>query len=136
MSEVNLTIGDTSVLDVSIYKDDNLIDLTNYLVLFTVKKPFFGVIGSNNPDDTKAVITKNSQESGGIEKYGTGNVRITIGSNDTKDLPDGSYEYDLQISLPGEQDTVITVDSGNIIFSKEITRRTVPLWANAITELQ
>ena len=127
MSEVNLTIGDTSVLDVSIYKDDNLIDLTNYLVLFTVKKPFFGIIGSNNPDDTKAVITKNSQESGGIEKYGTGNVRITIGSNDTKDLPDGSYEYDLQISLPGEQDTVITVDSGNIIFSKEITRRTVPL---------
>ena len=136
MSEVNLTIGDTSVLDVSIYKDDNLIDLTNYLVLFTVKKPFFGIIGSNNPDDTKAVITKNSQESGGIEKYGTGNVRITIGSNDTKDLPDGSYEYDLQISLPGEQDTVITVDSGNIIFSKEITRRTVPLWANAITEQQ
>jgi hypothetical protein len=97
------------------------------LVLFTVKKPFFGVIGTNNPDDTKAVITKNSEESGGIEKYGTGNVRITIGSNDTKDLPDGSYEYDLQISLPGEQDTVITVDSGNIIFSKEITRRTVPL---------
>ena len=136
MSEVNLTIGDTSVLDVSIYKDDNLIDLTNYLVLFTVKKPFFGIIGSNNPDDTQAVITKNSQESGGIEKYGTGNVRITIGSNDTKDLPDGSYEYDLQISLPGEQDTVITVDSGNIIFSKEITRRTVPLWANAITEQQ
>ena len=127
MSEVNLTIGDTSVLGVSIYKDDNLIDLTNYLVLFTVKKPFFGIIGSNNPDDTQAVITKNSQESGGIEKYGTGNVRITIGSNDTKDLPDGSYEYDLQISLPGEQDTVITVDSGNIIFSKEITRRTVPL---------
>jgi hypothetical protein len=127
MSEVNLTIGDTSVLDVSVYKDDNLLDITNYLVLFTVKKPFFGVIGTNNPDDTKAVITKNSEESGGIEKYGTGNVRITIGSNDTKDLPDGSYEYDLQISLPGEQDTVITVDSGNIIFSKEITRRTVPL---------
>ena len=136
MSEIKLTIGDTSVLDVSVYKDDNLLDLANYLVLFTVKKPFFGVIGANNPDDTKAVITKNSEESGGIEKYGTGNVRITIGSNDSKDLVDGSYEYDLQISLPGEQDTVITVDSGNIIFSKEITRRTVPLWANAITELQ
>jgi hypothetical protein len=127
MSEVKLTVGDTSVLDVSIYKDDNLIDLTNYLVLFTVKKPFFESVGLNNPDDTKAVIVKNSQESGGIEKYGTGNVRITIGSNDSKGLPDGSYEYDLQISLPGEQDTVITVDSGNIIFSKEITRRTVPL---------
>lgn len=127
MSEIKLTIGDTSVLDVSVYKDSNVLDLANYLVLFTVKKPFYGAIGRNNPDDTKAVITKNSQESGGIEKYGTGNVRITIGSDDTKDLVDGTYEYDLQISLPGEQDTVITVDSGNIIFSKEITRRTVPL---------
>ena len=68
-----------------------------------------------------------SRSQRGIEKYGTGNVRITIGSDDTKDLVDGTYEYDLQISLPGEQDTVITVDSGNIIFSKEITRRTVPL---------
>lgn len=127
MSEIKLTIGDTSVLDVSVYKDSNVLDLANYLVLFTVKKPFYGAIGRNNPDDTKAVIAKNSQESGGIEKYGTGNVRITIGSDDTKDLVDGTYEYDLQISLPGEQDTVITVDSGNIIFSKEITRRTVPL---------
>jgi hypothetical protein len=127
MSEVNLKIGDTSVLDVSIYKDDASMDLTNYLVLFTIKKPFYGVIGGNDPDDTKSIISKNSQPSGGIEKYGTGGVRITLGSDDTKGIADGSYEYDLQISLPGEQDTVITVDSGNIIFSKEITRRTVPL---------
>tara|TARA_Y100000361_G_scaffold61687_1_gene54139 strand:+ start:1034 stop:1417 length:384 start_codon:yes stop_codon:yes gene_type:complete len=127
MSEVKLTIGDTSVLDVSVYKDDALMDLTNYLVLFTVKRPFYGAIGANNPDDTKAVITKNSEASGGIEKYGNGKVRITLGSDDTKDMVDGSYDYDLQVSLPGEQDTVITVDSGTILFSKEITRRTVPL---------
>ena len=37
MSDIKLTIGDTSVLDISVYKDDNLLDLTNYLVLFTVK---------------------------------------------------------------------------------------------------
>lgn len=127
MSDIKLTIGDTSVLDISVYKDDNLLDLTSYLVLFTVKKPFFGIIGGSNPDDTTAVIAKNSEVSGGITKYGTGGVRVTIDSNDTKGLADGSYEYDLQISLPGEQDTVITVDSGNIEFSKEITRRTVPL---------
>ena len=127
MSEINLTIGDTSVLDVNIYKDDALVDLSNYLVLFTVKKPFYGAILDNNPDDSQAMITKNSGDSGGIEKRGSGNVRITLGSDDSKDLADGSYEYDLQISLPGEQDTVITVDSGTIKFSKEITRRTVAL---------
>ena len=127
MSEVNLTIGDTSVLDVSIYKDDVLMDLTNYLVLFTLKKPFHGIIGTNNPDDTKAILTKNSEASGGIEKYETGKIRVTLGSDDTKNIVDGSYDYDLQVSLPGVQDTVITVDSGSILFSKEITRRTAPL---------
>jgi hypothetical protein len=127
MSEINLTIGDTSVLDVNIYKDEVLVDLSAYLVLFTVKKPFYGVVLDNNPNDADAIITKNSETDGGIEKRGSGNVRITIGSEDTKGLADGSYEYDLQISQPGPQDTVITVDSGVVKFSKEITRRTVAL---------
>lgn len=122
MSEINLTVGDTSVLDVSIYKDNDLLDLTDYLVFFTVKKPFSGAIGIVDADDQRAALAKSS-ESQGIEKYGLGNVRITISSEDTKSLPDGSYEYDLQILLPGAQDTVITVDAGNIVFSKEITNR-------------
>lgn len=129
MSEINLTIGDTSVLDVTVYRNDEPLDLKDYLVLFTVKKPFFGSIGANNPDDTKAVLTKNSDidSSGGIEKYGTGSIRIILGSLDTKNIIDGAYDYDLQISKPGEQDTVITVDSGTINFSKEITTRNAPL---------
>jgi hypothetical protein len=122
MSEINLTVGDTSILDVSIYKDNNLLDLSEYLVFFTVKKPFSGAIGIVDADDQKAALAKSS-ESRGIEKYGLGNVRITISSEDTKSLPDGSYEYDLQILLPGAQDTVVTVDAGYIVFSKEITNR-------------
>jgi hypothetical protein len=129
MSEINLTIGDTSVLDVTVYRNDEPLDLKDYLVLFTVKKPFFGSIGVSNPDDQKAVLAKNSDidSSGGIEKYGIGNVRIILGSLDTKNIIDGAYDYDLQISKPGEQDTVITVDSGTINFSKEITTRNAPL---------
>ena len=129
MAELNLRIGDTSVLDVSIYRNDEPLNLNEFLVLFTVKKPFFGSMGMNNPNDEQAVITKNSdiEKLGGIEKYGLGDVRIVLGSNDTKHIVDGVYEYDLQISKPGVQDTVITVDSGTIVFEKEITRRTAPL---------
>jgi hypothetical protein len=127
MAEVTLKIGDTSVLDISIYRDDELLNLIGYMVLFTVKKPFFGATVGNNPDDTKAAITKNSEVDGGIEKYGLGNVKIILNSSDTKHLVDGTYEYDLQITKPGEEDLVITVDSGTLILTKEITRRTAPL---------
>lgn len=132
MADISLQIGDTSVLDVTVYRNDEPLDLIGYLVLFTVKKPFFGAMGGNNPDDSQAVIAKNSEidNNGGIEKYGLGNVRIIIGSGETKNIVDGVYEYDLQISKPGPGntiDTVITVDSGTITFIKEITRRNAPL---------
>ena len=123
MSELNLKIGDTSVLDVEIYKDDNLLDVSEYLVLFTIKKPFFGSVGLNDPDDSHSVVAKNSHYRGGIEKISFGSVRVVLASLDTKDIPDGAYDYDLQLSKPGEEDAVITVDSGTITFSKEITRR-------------
>ena len=128
MSEVTLKIGDTSVLDITIYQDEEPLDLTEYIVLFTVKKPFFGAIGLNNPKDEEAAITKNTEAScGGIEKYGIGGIRVVLGSLDTKELADGVYDYDIQISKPGSQDSVITVDSGQITFTKEITRRNAPL---------
>ena len=127
MSEIILRIGDTSILDVSIYKDEVLLDLTEYLVLFTIKKPFAGHVGLNPTQDTEAVVAKNSELGGGIEKYAIGKTRISLSSSDTKSLPDGQYDYDIQISKPDTVDTVITVDSGNISFSKEVTNRIAPL---------
>jgi len=129
MSEITLRVGDTSVLDFTITKNDQPIDLRDFLVLFTVKKPFFGSIGLNTPNDNQAIITKNSDidKNGGIEKYGKGSVRVILGSLDTKNILDGDYDYDLQISKPGSQDTVLTVDTGIITFTKEITRRTEAL---------
>lgn len=129
MSEINLIAGDSSVLDFTIYKDEQPLDLKDFLVLFTVKKPFERYTNLHTLDDEKAIIVKNSDVNleGGIEKYGTGNIKVIIGSQDSKNILDGTYDYDIQISKPGTQDTVITVISGQINFSKEITRRTTPL---------
>lgn len=127
MSEIVLRVGDTSILDVDIYKDDSLLDLSEYLVLFTIKKPFAGHIGLNPTEDEKAVIAKNSDTDGGIEKYAVGKIKINLSSVDTKNIPDGQYDYDLQISKPNTVDTVITVDSGTLSFSKEITNRIASL---------
>ena len=73
MSEIILRVGDTSVLDFTIKKDEQPLDLKDFLVLFTVKKPFFGSVGINNPNDNQAIIAKNSDidKDGGIEKYGS-----------------------------------------------------------------
>lgn len=127
MSEIVLRVGDTSMLDVDIYKDDSLLDLSEYLVLFTIKKPFFGKIGLNATNDESAVITKNSNPDGGIEKHSIGKIKIQLSSIDTKGIADGEYDYDLQISKPNVADTIITVDSGIISFSKEVTNRITAL---------
>jgi len=126
MSNITATIGDTSVLDVKIYKDEELLDLSDYLVLFTVKKPFTGFTATHDNSDLEAVITKNSDPDsiGGIQKYGLGNVKIIIGSGDTRSIVDGDYYYDIQISQStSTQDVVITVISGTITFEKQITSR-------------
>jgi len=129
MSETGLTliVGDSSVMDVSIYNDDELLDLTEYLILFTVKKPFFGAIGLNPNEDSSAVLVKNSETDGGIVKYSLGSIKINISSTESSRIIDGEYDYDLQISLPSNPDTIITVNSGKINFSKQITSRAGPL---------
>lgn len=129
MADVKLRIGDTAVLEVSIYKNNQLMDLKDFLVLFTVKTPFEGASAVSAYDDTSAIITKNSDLDGGIEKVAnqTGLCRISISSYDSKNILDGEYLYDIQVSKAGTVDTVITVDSGTITFNKEITTRIAAL---------
>ena len=80
-------------------------------------------------DDTSAIVTKNSDLDGGIEKVSDtkGLIRISLSSYDSKSILDGEYLYDIQISKAGTVDTVITVDSGTITFNKEITTRIAAL---------
>tara|TARA_B100002019_G_scaffold88104_1_gene76310 strand:- start:5113 stop:5502 length:390 start_codon:yes stop_codon:yes gene_type:complete len=129
MANVQLRIGDTAVLEVYIYKNDELMDLDEFLVLFTVKAPFEGAAAVSAYDDTSAIVTKNSDLDGGIEKVSDtkGLIRISLSSYDSKSILDGEYLYDIQISKAGTVDTVITVDSGTITFNKEITTRIAAL---------
>lgn len=129
MANIQLRIGDTAVLEVYIYKNDELMDLDEFLVLFTVKAPFEGAAAVSAYDDTSAIVTKNSDLDGGIEKVSDtkGLIRISLSSYDSKSILDGEYLYDIQISKAGTVDTVITVDSGTITFNKEITTRIAAL---------
>ncbi len=129
MANVNLRIGDTAVLEAIIKKNDSPMDISEFLVLFTVKTPFEGAAAISAYDDTSAIITKNSDLDGGIEKVSgdTGKIRISISSYDSKNILDGEYLYDIQISKAGTVDTVITVDNGTITFNKEITTRIAAL---------
>ena len=68
MANVNLRIGDTAVLEAIIKKNDSPMDISEFLVLFTVKTPFEGAAAISAYDDTSAIITKNSDLDGGIEK--------------------------------------------------------------------
>ena len=43
-------------------------DFDEFLVLFTVKAPFEGAVAVSAYDDTSAIVTKNSDLDGGIEK--------------------------------------------------------------------
>lgn len=122
-SDISSYVGDTTVLEVKIYKNSELLDLTEYLVLFTVKQPFVGSINSPSGSDGAAVIKKNSDTDGGISKISTGLVRVTINATDTNSLLAGQYLYDVQISKQGTPTTVFTVISGNITFSNQITSR-------------
>ncbi len=129
MANINLRIGDTAVLEVLIKKNDTPLDVSDFLILFTVKKPFSGAAAISSYDDTNAIISKNSDLDGGIDKVSgsTGVARISITSYDSKKILDGEYLYDIQISKAGTVDTVITVDSGTITFNKEVTTRIAAL---------
>jgi len=123
-SDINTYVGDTTVLEVKIYKNDELLDLSDYLVLFTVKQSFIGAISTPAGSDATATLKKNSEASGGIEKISNGIARITINSSDTDGLLAGEYLYDVQISKQGNPTTVFTVISGKINLKSQITSRT------------
>jgi len=123
-SDINTYVGDTTVLEVKIYKNDVLLDLSDYLVLFTIKQSFVGAISVPSGSDSSATLRKNSEASGGIEKVSSGLVRITINSSDTDGLLAGKYLYDVQISKQGSPTTVFTVISGTVNLNSQVTSRT------------
>ena len=127
MSDFNLRLGDYAALEMSVYREGELYDPKDFLILFTIKKPFTGYTSLNPKADTEAIITKNSESSGGtggIDNLGGGKIRVNFFTSDFNNVLEGVYDYDLQISQSANpQDTVITILSGQVTIQKEITTR-------------
>lgn len=126
MSDFNITVGDASSFEVEIKDCDQPINTNDYLIFFTIKKPFYGSVNLAPDDDSLAVIRKNNKKDGGIVNLPDGKIRITIQSAESKQILDGEYVYDVQVARIVATDEVFTVVSGKITFEKEITSRISP----------
>jgi hypothetical protein len=126
MADFTITIGDVASFEVDIQDCGNPINSSDYLIFFTVKKPFYGAVNLTPESDDLAVIRKNNQANGGITNLEGGKVRITLLSADTHNLLDGVYDYDIQLARIIASNEVHTINSGTIEFSSQITSRISP----------
>ena len=124
MTDVSIKSGDYTALLFTILNNNVELDVSQFLILFTVKKPFTGSVNLNPLKDELAVLRKNSKDATLIEKLGGGKIRVHIYPSDFKTIIDGDYDYDLQISQESNpENTITTVLSGTVSVTKEITRR-------------
>lgn len=125
MANVSIKSGDYTALVFTILKNGVELDVGDFLILFTMKKPFIGSTNLNPMKDELAVLRKNSNDNTLIEKLGGGKIRVHIYPSDFNTIIDGVYDYDLQISQESNpENTITTVLSGTVSVTKEITRRT------------
>lgn len=102
--------GATYQLFFTLYNDDDIWDLTDYTARLQARSSIESadIIFEATTDD---IITL-----GGV----AGTFDMVIDADDTADLPDGHFIYDLEIESPGGQ--VWRVLQGNFIISPEVTR--------------
>lgn len=111
--KIRLTRGDdrTKILK---FKDssDNPIDITGWIVFFTVKKSY---LDSDDDALIKKDITSHSDPS-------NGKTRLVIEASDTDDMDNGKYYYDIQVKKgDGKINTVL---NDILELSYDVTRRT------------
>ena len=124
MANFSIKSGDYTALHFTVLKNEEEFDVKDFLVLFTIKKPFVGSINLNPEEDEMAVLRKNSESATLIEKLGGGKIRVHIYPSDFSKILDGEYDYDLQISQNSNpENTITTVLSGMVSVTKEITKR-------------
>jgi hypothetical protein len=113
---MDLTIirGDTRLIKAQIVDAQNQpIDITGGTVFFTLNKR------SNPDDDSQAIISKDITS---FTNASQGRVDVLLESDDTNDLQNGTYYYDIQfVSQTG---VVISKPRGKFIIKPDITRRT------------
>lgn len=124
MNDFEAILGDVIILELSIDNNGAQINSEDYLILFTVKKPFHGNIQSTSNEYKDIVIQKNNSDNGGITAQSNGKLHVVIDHNDTQDLLDGQYDYDVQIARKDAKEQPCTVIKGKITFNPQITYKT------------
>ena len=92
--------------------DDVAIDVSSYVIFFTVKK--------NLSDTDEAASIKTDQT---IGDGSSGIVTISLVPSDTSSLAAGNYHYDIQWKVTGTS-KIKTVIKGDFILLEEVTTRT------------
>jgi len=113
MGAIEIIRGDDRVFSVTVRKNGDIVDLTDYTVFFTVKPNF------KMDDDSEAFIAKTYSN---IVDPELGKFEIVLNANDTKDIPGGEYWYDIQIKSPSG--TISSSLKDKFIVRWDITRRT------------
>lgn len=94
--------------------DCNAIDITGYIIFFTVK-----TLATLDSDDTSALIQKTITSH---TSPTTGQSLLTLTSTDTNQTA-GTYYYDLQVKTPSGN--IISCEKGEFIIAQDVTKRTV-----------
>lgn len=99
---IKLIRGDTAVLNVNLATDD-------------------GSAYSLSSDDAGMFSLKRSyRDEDYVLQIPVVNDQVTFAHNDTKDLPDGDYVYDIQITLADGQ--VFTIARGKFMLLADVTK--------------
>jgi hypothetical protein len=124
MNDFEAILGDVIILELSIDNNGTQINSEDYLILFTVKKPFQGNVPSTSNEYKDIVIQKNNSANGGIAGQSNGKLHVVIDHADTQDLLDGQYDYDVQVARQDAKEQPCTVIKGKITFNPQITYKT------------
>lgn len=117
MKEINLkgVRGNTKTLNLVFKEDDAVIDITNYIVFFTLKEKI-------TDTDDQAVFKKNVGPGQDDEHNNPtqGQTMIILERADTENL-EGKYHYDIKYKKT--DGTVITFMIGEFVFQPRVTIR-------------
>lgn len=94
--------------------DDNVIDITDWTIFFTVKKEEY----LTDDDDSEAEISKSETITDGT----SGQYTLTIDPEDTEEVDPGLYVYDIQIKK--DDGSIQTVVIGNFEIIQDVTKET------------
>jgi len=108
-----LTRGDDEILSLTFTQDGSPIDITGWTIFFTAKKNI------EDEDDDAVLSIDVTVHTAPL----VGETEIPILSAETDDL-EGPYFYDIQYKDDSVVPIIKTVLQGQIIFKRDVTRRT------------